>query len=188
MVEKYWDNVPGKLSYISVGRDGAVWGTNSLKEVYRRTGVTKALVAGSDWEKIDGVGYSITVCTTGMIIHVGSDYNLYYRTGQTDEEFVGKSWAGLDGGDKFKWVGCGKNGWFVAIKEDGYAYGRMGVTTLVPQGTGWYKLPFPAKMDSVSIGEDGDVWGAYPNKERKVVRTTTFNDKEFIYGKSFEYI
>ncbi len=92
LVEKFWDNVSGALHYIDVGRDGAVWGTNSINAIYSRDGISKLKVAGTGWTKQNGAGTSIAVCTTGMVYVVGTDKRLYYRTEQTENDLIGKNW------------------------------------------------------------------------------------------------
>ena len=56
-----WQQVSGRLAWISSGSNGEVWGVNKDGNIYKREGITQANPVGSRWKQVSGTLMKISV-------------------------------------------------------------------------------------------------------------------------------
>lgn len=141
------------LTYIAVGHTGEVWALTAetipaTANVWYRQGVTATNLKGTGWVNVSGILASLSVGYNGELVGVTSSGDAFFRNG-----FSG-TWIGI--GTGFKQLAIGPNGIIWALKPDKSIWVRTGITSSVPQGTGW--LMADGQFTNISIGQEGGVY------------------------------
>ena len=66
-----WEKIDGKLKYISVGKDGWIWGCNSSNEIFRREGKE------GKWELVPGSLKQLEVRHNGEVWGISFNDDIY---------------------------------------------------------------------------------------------------------------
>lgn len=125
-----WTKSAQKLTNVSVGADGTVWGVSAGKIFY---------LDGARWTTIPG---SLTQ------ISVGSASNVWGMDGQKVLRWTGDSWTAVTGGSLAS-VSVASDGTVWGVNTAGEAVRRM--------GAGWTLTG--KKLKQVSVGSATKVWG-----------------------------
>jgi hypothetical protein len=133
-----WNYVPGVLSQISVGADGAVWGLNSAGEIYQFNGNYLGVYNGTaGWNRIPGVLSQISVGSAKVVWGINSAGQIFQYNGAGGWNYVpgaltqiaaganGAVWGINGAGQPFQYNGAG--GW-------NYVPGYLTQISLAPDG------------------------------------------------------
>ncbi len=161
-----WQNIPGKLSHVSVGADGSVWGVNASSVIFRQvngqwqpvTGALKQLSVGNaqnvwgvnaaqdifrwdgaKWIHIPGKLTHVSVGTDGTVWGVNAAGNIF--------RMVNNQWQGVTGTLVQVSVGTPQNIWGVNAVQDIFRW----------DGAKWIHIP--GKLVHVAVANNGTVWG-----------------------------
>ncbi len=136
-----WGYINGKeMKYVSVQKDGTVWGLDPEDNIYRRT--------PTSWQPVSGHLRQISVGNAKNIWGVNKDNDVY--------RYQNNSWGHISG-NKMKYVSVGSDGTVGAIALDGVVYRR--------KGDSWQKIEGKA-MKQISVGDAKNIWGV--DKDGKV--------------------
>ena len=132
-----WEEIPGRLKWVSVGVDGAVWGVNVNDDIWRRDGNT--------WTQIPGKLKQISVGSSSHIWGVNANDDIWRRDGNT--------WTHIPG--KLKNVSVGSDGMVWGVNANDDIWRRDGNT--------WIQIA--GKLKQISVGHTGYVWGVNANDD-----------------------
>ncbi len=94
-----WATIDGALASISIADDGAIWGTNSAGNIYRRRSVA------APWEGVPGAAIQVDAQSFDSAVCTNASEDVY--------QFVGGNWQPLQG--KAIWVSIGSDGTVWAV-------------------------------------------------------------------------
>ncbi len=166
---KQWLKIPvGRLSTVSVGSDGTVWGVNRNSEIYQWN--------GSDWAKVDGLLNQIAVGSASHVWGVNNANHIFRRDGNTwtrikngllkqvDVGCDGTVWGVNNANQSFRWDGVrwiyiGENMTQIAVGNATTIWG-IGLNSEIFRwnGAAWAKYS-KGLLKQVDAGCDGTVWG-----------------------------
>ncbi len=138
---KTWVQVPGTLSGIAVGANGAAWGVNAAQQIFTTGQVTR--------------GYQSFSLAAGSLtqISLGADGSTWGLNGNTVEYFnTGtQSFVPVSGAPSLTQisVGVGADVWGVDASGNIYQYNASAGT--------WNSIP--GQLSFIQAGADGSVWG-----------------------------
>jgi hypothetical protein len=104
-----WAQLDGKLTVVSVGADGALWGVNAATQIYRRR-------AGGGWESVGGSLVQVSCVSFDRAVGVNAG-------GEIFETQNGRDWRQIPGGAV--WVSEGRDGAVFCCNAGGNAF-RLG--------------------------------------------------------------
>jgi len=141
----YWQQVPGWLRDISVGKN-SVWGVNRFNNIYKRVG-------SGYWEHVQGKLKQVSV--SGL-----SDLAVW-GIGPTDEVLRwqgGNSWEGVGGTPQhLKVVSVGEAGVWGVGRDHRVWYRNDTYGGQASLGSGWQEVD--GNLAWISSGSRGEVWG-----------------------------
>jgi len=155
-----WSLIPGGLKHVSVAEDGAVWGVNSIDQVYRRD--------GNNWSLIGNGASRLSQISVGSAEHVwgvSSDGKIWRWTGGTG---TSNSWENIAGG--LKQISVGADGTVWGVNSNNQIYRRNGNAWTLVSGS----------LTQVSVGSANNVWGI--NSEGEIWKWLGGNSWENIPG------
>ncbi|MCB9766391.1 MAG: hypothetical protein H6739_41835 [Alphaproteobacteria bacterium] len=162
-----WEHIGGKLKWVEVGADGAVWGVNSSDDIWTRS--------GEGWTHIGGKLKQISVGSAQHVWGVNSNDDIWMRSGGTWTHIAGKLMnvsVGSDGtvwgvnSAQQIWRYKGNNQWdqiggALVQVSCGDASNVWGVNSADQiwrwNGSGWDQIS--GALTNVSVASDGSVWG-----------------------------
>ena len=130
-------NVPGALSQISLGADGAVWGLNAGGEIYQRNAATES------WTYIPGNLAHVFVGSSTAVWGINSGGQIYRWNSNA------QTWDWIRGTLVQLSVGCDGDVWGLNSAGSIYHFDT--------QTQGWDQIP--GTLAQLAVGFDGAVWG-----------------------------
>ena len=147
--------VPGALSQISVGADGAVWGLNAGGQIYQRNSTTQS------WTYVPGALAHVFVGSSAAVWGINSGGQIYRWDPNA------QAWDWIPGNLVQLAVGCDGDVWGLNSSGSIYHFNA--------QTQGWQQIP--GKLAQIAVGFDGAVWGL--NASHSVYR---FNQASQAFG------
>jgi Tectonin domain/Metallo-peptidase family M12B Reprolysin-like len=127
-----WTQVAGKLTWVSVGIDGTVWGVNADDDVFRYLG-------NDQWETMAGKLKQVSVGGAALVWGVNANDDVF--------QWTGSGWNQVSG--KLKNVSVGSDGavWGVNSSDDIFRW----------TGSAWTQIA--GKLKQISVADANNVWG-----------------------------
>jgi Tectonin domain/Propeller len=129
-----WSMIDGFALQIYSGANGAIWCVNTAGNIFYRTGITTTNPKGISWQMCNGSATNIAVCPNGDVWAINAGQAMYAKAPTVAGQLT---WINITSSALLKQLSISPNGDVWAMANDGTIYNRTGITSTMPQGSGW---------------------------------------------------